>query len=111
LAILGVLARANPVLDSHATGKFAQAAKTFNYNNTKVTRSAGFETLPYTFAFFAFFAVRLFLLLRVRLCGKPFLVIKNRQIGASICHGFGARNLKYTTQRSQHFLDIPIISC
>jgi hypothetical protein len=46
LAILGVLARANPVLDSHATGKFAQAAKTFNYNNTKVTRSGGFEALP-----------------------------------------------------------------
>jgi hypothetical protein len=47
----------------------------------------------------------------LRLCGNTFLMIKNRQIGASICHGFGARNLNYGTQPSQRFLDIPIISC
>ena len=42
---------------------------------------------------------------------NTFFVVKNRQIGASICHGFGARNLKYSTQPSERFLDIPIISC
>jgi hypothetical protein len=47
----------------------------------------------------------------LRLRGNTFLMIKNRQIGASICHGFGARNLNYGTQPSQRFLDIPIISC
>jgi hypothetical protein len=29
-----------------------------------------------------------------------FFAVKNQQIGASICHGFGARNLKHGTQPS-----------
>ena len=29
---------------------------------------------------------------------NTFFVVKNNQIGASICHGFGARNLKHSTQ-------------
>ena len=55
---------------------------------------AGLKPAP---TFCASFAVKLFLFLCVRLRGNMFFVIKNRQIGASICHGFGARNLNYST--------------
>lgn len=57
-------------------------------------KSGGFQTRPYIFASFALFAVRLFLPLCVRLRRNTFFAFRNRQTGASICHGFGARNLK-----------------
>jgi hypothetical protein len=58
----------------------------------------GFGYLIVNFALFGSFVVKISFSVAAR--RNTFFVVETRQTGASICHGFGARNLKYSTQPS-----------